>query len=35
LPGNADEQLREGQSFACRKNVKKLIEFYESIAQGL
>jgi hypothetical protein len=32
--GNADEQLREGYKFASRKNVKKLIEFYESIAQA-
>lgn len=30
--GNADEQLKEGYKFASRKNVKKLIEFYESIA---
>jgi len=30
--GNADEQLREGYKFASRKNIKKLIEFYESIA---
>jgi hypothetical protein len=29
--GNADEQLREGYKYAARKNVKKLIEFYESI----
>jgi hypothetical protein len=29
--GNADEQLREGYSHLPRKNVKKLIEFYESI----
>jgi len=32
--GNADEQLREGYKFASRKNIKKLIEFYESIAQA-
>jgi hypothetical protein len=32
--GNSDEQLREGYKFASRKNVKKLIEFYESIAQA-
>ena len=32
--GNADEQLREGYKFASRKNVKKLIEFYEGIAQA-
>jgi len=32
--GNADEQLREGYKFTSRKNVKKLIEFYESIAQA-
>ncbi len=32
--GNADEQLKEGYKFASRKNVKKLIEFYESIAQA-
>ena len=29
--GNADEQLREGYKHVSRKNVKKLIEFYESI----
>lgn len=29
--GNADEQLREAYSHNSRKNVKKLIEFYESI----
>jgi hypothetical protein len=29
--GNADEQLREAYSKNSRKNVKKLIEFYESI----
>jgi methyl-accepting chemotaxis protein len=29
--GNGDEQLREGYKHAARKNVKKLIEFYESI----
>jgi len=32
--GNADEQLKESYKFASRKNVKKLIEFYESIAQA-
>ena len=32
--GNADEQLREGYKFASRKNVKKLIEFYEGIASA-
>jgi hypothetical protein len=32
--GNADDQLKEGYKFASRKNVKKLIEFYESIAQA-
>jgi methyl-accepting chemotaxis protein len=32
--GNADEQLKEAYKFASRKNVKKLIEFYESIAQA-
>jgi hypothetical protein len=32
--GDADEQLREGYKFASRKNIKKLIEFYESIAQA-
>jgi hypothetical protein len=30
--GQADDQLREGYSHVARKNVKKLIEFYESIA---
>lgn len=30
--GNADEQLREGYKHVSRKNVKKLIEFYELIA---
>jgi hypothetical protein len=29
--GNADEQLREGYKHLPRKNVKKLIEFYDSI----
>lgn len=29
--GNADEQLREGYSHLARKNVKKLIEFYQEI----
>jgi hypothetical protein len=29
--GNADEQLREGYKHLPRKNVKKLIDFYESI----
>lgn len=29
--GNADEQLREAYSHVARKNIKKLIEFYESI----
>jgi uncharacterized protein (DUF433 family) len=29
--GNADEQLREGYKHLPRKNVKKLIEFYETI----
>jgi len=32
--GNADEKLREGYKFASRKNVKKLIEFYEGIASA-
>lgn len=32
--GNADEQLKEGYKHVSRKNVKKLIEFYESIAQA-
>jgi hypothetical protein len=30
--GNADEQLREGYKHVARKNVKKLIDFYEGIA---
>jgi len=30
--GNADEQLREGYKHVSRKNVKKLIDFYEAIA---
>jgi hypothetical protein len=30
--GNADEQLREGYKHVARKNVKKLIDFYEAIA---
>jgi hypothetical protein len=29
--GNADEQLREAYKHVARKNVKKLIDFYESI----
>jgi hypothetical protein len=29
--GNADEQLREGYKHVSRKNIKKLIDFYESI----
>ena len=29
--GNADEQLREAYSHVSRKNIKKLIDFYESI----
>jgi hypothetical protein len=29
--GNADEQLREAYSHNSRKNVKKLIEFYDSV----
>jgi hypothetical protein len=29
--GNADDQLKEGYKHVSRKNVKKLIEFYESI----
>lgn len=29
--GNADEQLREAYSHVARKNVKKLIDFYDSI----
>ena len=32
--GNADDQLKEGYKHVSRKNVKKLIEFYESIAQA-
>jgi len=32
--GNADEQLREGYSSVSRKNIKKLIDFYEGIAQA-
>lgn len=32
--GNADEQLREGYKHHPRKNIKKLIEFYEAIAQA-
>jgi hypothetical protein len=32
--GNADEQLKEGYRHVSRKNVKKLIEFYESVAQA-
>jgi hypothetical protein len=32
--GNADEQLREGYKHVSRKNVKKLIDFYESVAQA-
>jgi hypothetical protein len=32
--GNADEQLKEGYKHVSRKNIKKLIEFYESIAQS-
>ena len=32
--GNADDQLKESYKFSSRKNVKKLIEFYESIAQA-
>lgn len=32
--GNADEQLREAYKHHPRKNLKKLIEFYESIAQA-
>lgn len=31
--GHADDQLRESYKHVSRKNVKKLIEFYESIAQ--
>jgi hypothetical protein len=30
--GNADEQLREGYKHVARKNIKKLIDFYEAIA---
>lgn len=29
--GNADEQLREAYKHCSRKNIKKLVEFYESI----
>ena len=32
--GNADDQLKEGYKHVSRKNVKKLIEFYEGIAQA-
>lgn len=32
--GSADEQLREGYKHHPRKNIKKLIEFYEAIAQA-
>lgn len=32
--GAADEQLREGYKHHPRKNIKKLIEFYEAIAQA-
>ena len=32
--GNADEQLREAYKHHPRKNIKKLIEFYEAIAQA-
>lgn len=32
--GNADDQLREGYKHHPRKNLKKLIEFYEAIAQA-
>ena len=32
--GSADDQLKEGYKHVSRKNVKKLIEFYESIAQA-
>ncbi len=32
--GSADEQLKEGYRHLPRKNVKKLIEFYESILQS-
>ena len=32
--GHADDQLKEGYRHVSRKNVNKLIEFYESIAQA-
>lgn len=32
--GAADEQLKEGYKFASRKNIKKLISFYEGIASA-
>jgi len=32
--GNADDQLREAYKHHPRKNIKKLIEFYEAIAQA-
>lgn len=32
--GKADEQLREAYRHHSRKNIKKLIEFYESVAQA-
>jgi len=32
--GHADDQLKEGYKHLSRKNVNKLIEFYESIAQA-
>jgi hypothetical protein len=32
--GNADEQLREAYSHNSRKNIKKLIEFYQAIASA-
>ena len=32
--GNADEQLREGYSHMSRKNIKKMIEFYDSITSA-
>ena len=32
--GTADDQLREGYKHHPRKNIKKLIEFYEAIAQA-
>jgi len=32
--GHADDQLKEGYKHVSRKNVNKLIEFYESIAQA-